>query len=180
MHNYCGNSIFRTGQRKVNNAQDLRELQKSFPDAIVEVRGGNHHRLKLSTGRSVIVSATPGDRRAMRNVRATKTDPAASGHISTKPVGVAGESEAAMTATPGDALGRQVRRAALLTDPDEATDGQLLARFLDRRDLVRRGTHGADQRSGPRPPLAHAAHHQHRRRHQRDSSANDLAAAAGG
>jgi len=47
----------------------IRELRREFPAATVEVAAGNHYRLRLSNGRSVTVSATPGDRRFLQNVR---------------------------------------------------------------------------------------------------------------
>jgi hypothetical protein len=45
------------------------ELKRAFPFATIEISRGNHYRIRLPNGRSVIVSATPGDRRFMQHVR---------------------------------------------------------------------------------------------------------------
>jgi len=46
------------------------ELKRAFPFATIEILRGSHYRIRLPNGRSVIVSATPSDRRFIMNVRA--------------------------------------------------------------------------------------------------------------
>jgi hypothetical protein len=48
----------------------LRELKRTFPDARITTTGRGHYRLRLPGGQVVIASATPSDRRSMRNTRA--------------------------------------------------------------------------------------------------------------
>jgi hypothetical protein len=45
-----------------------RELQKAFPNAVIEATNGGHYRLRLPNGRAVTVAGTPSCRRFMRNV----------------------------------------------------------------------------------------------------------------
>ena len=49
----------------------VRELQKVFPDVVVEVTAGSHYRLRLGNGRFVVVSAKlRATVKFMQNVRA--------------------------------------------------------------------------------------------------------------
>jgi hypothetical protein len=48
----------------------VRELRREIPGVVISTSGGNHLRLKLPNGGELFVSATPSDRRTMRNVRA--------------------------------------------------------------------------------------------------------------
>ena len=45
----------------------LRELRRTFPGAMVETTGGNHYRIVLPNGATVIVANTPGCQNFMRN-----------------------------------------------------------------------------------------------------------------
>ncbi|MBR0694278.1 hypothetical protein [Bradyrhizobium lablabi] len=47
-----------------------RELKRQFPNATIDVTGGNHYRLRLPSGKSVTFSGTPRSRGALRLVRA--------------------------------------------------------------------------------------------------------------
>jgi hypothetical protein len=47
-----------------------RDLAREFPLCTIERTGSGHFRIILPNGRTVFAPTTPGDRRALRNVRA--------------------------------------------------------------------------------------------------------------
>lgn len=49
----------------------MRELRAEYPGSTVEITRGNHLRIRLASGRSVIASATPSDWRVLRKIRQT-------------------------------------------------------------------------------------------------------------
>ena len=48
----------------------LRDLRREFPFATIETTNGNHYRITLPNGRTVIVAGTPRVRNTLRNARA--------------------------------------------------------------------------------------------------------------
>jgi hypothetical protein len=57
----------------------LRELRREFPDATIKTTNGNHYRLVLPNGRTVIVSNSPGDSNFMRQAIADARRPSKKG-----------------------------------------------------------------------------------------------------